>query len=320
MLAIILRLQPDILEKEYKDGSKFRVSESFVRRWLHRQMNWSVRKATRAAHKLPVNWEDQCEKSALRKAYSIKEYDIPDRLFINADQTQMIYAPGDKLTWAATGSSQVSVLRAEEKRAFTLMVGVTASGVALPFQAVYSGKSKQSLPSEDSPFYEAACDRNIEFVFSGNTTYWSTHKAMHQYVNDILVPYIEATKRELGLPDNQKTLWSIDVWAVHRSKEFRDWMHNNHPNIILDYVPGGCTGVGQPCDVGIQRPLKLSAKCSYHEDVVVEYSKQLDDGKETLILSDKLGYLRNASVRWLVNAHIAIDDEDLVKKVRFYRH
>lgn len=296
MLAIILRLQPDILEKEYKDGSKFQVSESFVWCWLHHQMNWSVQKATRAAQKLPVDWEDQCEKSALRKAYSIKEYDIPDHLFINADQTQMIYAPGNKLTWAATGSLQVSVLRAEEKHAFMLMVGVTASSVALPFQVVYSGKSKQSLPSQDSPFYEAACARNIEFVFSRNTTYWSMHKTMHQYVDDILALYIEATKRELDLPDNQKTLWSIDVWAVHCSKEFRDWMHTNHPNIILNYVPGGCTSVGQPCDIGIQQPLKLSAKCSYHEDVVTEYSKQLDDGKEILILSDKLGYLCDSSV------------------------
>ncbi|KAE9402441.1 hypothetical protein BT96DRAFT_816550, partial [Gymnopus androsaceus JB14] len=65
MLAIILCLQPDILEKEYKDGSKFWVSESFVQHWLHWQMNWSVQKATHAVHKLPVNWEDQCEKSAL---------------------------------------------------------------------------------------------------------------------------------------------------------------------------------------------------------------------------------------------------------------
>ncbi|KAE9402440.1 hypothetical protein BT96DRAFT_743768, partial [Gymnopus androsaceus JB14] len=153
------------------------------------------------------------------------------------------YAPGNKLTWAATGSLQVSVLQAEEKHVFTLMVGVTAGGVALPFQAIYSGKSKQSLPSEDSPFCKAACNCNIEFVFSGNTTYLSTHKTMHQYVNDILILYIEATKRELGIPDNQKTLWSIDVWAVHLSKEFQDWMHKMHPNIILDYIPGGCTSV-----------------------------------------------------------------------------
>ncbi|KAE9390983.1 hypothetical protein BT96DRAFT_832650, partial [Gymnopus androsaceus JB14] len=101
-------------------------------------------KVTRAAHKLPENWEDQCKQSAFRKAYKIKEYNIPAELFINSNQTQMLYAPGDKLTWAETGSSQVSVLGAEEKHAFTVTVGVTASGRALPFQAVYVGSVLQS--------------------------------------------------------------------------------------------------------------------------------------------------------------------------------
>src|ERR1700761_7290224 len=114
-------------------------------------MNWSIRKATRAAQKLPEDWEDQCEQSALRKAYLIKEYDIPAELFINADQTQMVYAPGDKMTWAETGSSQVSVLGAEAKRVFTVVVGET-----LPFQVVYGGKTDRSCPSKSSPYYEDA--------------------------------------------------------------------------------------------------------------------------------------------------------------------
>lgn len=253
MLAVILHERPEILEKKYSDGSKFRASEAFVWRCqLHNKMHWSIRKATCAAQKLPEDWEDKCAKSVLRKAYQIKEYDIPAELFINADQTQFVYAPGDKLTWAETGSSQVSLLGAEEKRAFMLLVGVAASGKAIPFQAVYGGKSKKSTPSPDSQKYDAAITKGFKFVFSTTDTYWSNHETMHQYVNEILVPYIETKKKELGLPDDQKTLWSIDVWAVHRSKQFRTWMSTNHPNILLDYVPGGCTGVAQPCDVGIQ--------------------------------------------------------------------
>ncbi|KAE9396378.1 hypothetical protein BT96DRAFT_824716 [Gymnopus androsaceus JB14] len=149
-------------------------------------MHWSIRKATRAAHKLPENWEDQCEQSAFCKAYKIKEYNIPAELFINSDQTQMLYAPGDKLTWAKTGSSQVSVLGAEEKRAFTVTVGVTASGRALPFQAVYAGRTDRSCPSKQSPYYQAALDVGIQFVFSGTDTYWANHETMHQYVNESL--------------------------------------------------------------------------------------------------------------------------------------
>ena len=52
-------------------------------------------------------------------------------------------------------------------------------------------------------------------------------------------------------------------------------MRTNHPTIILNYVPGGCTKIHQPCDVGIQQPLKLSIKKSYHEDVVQELMLQV---------------------------------------------
>jgi hypothetical protein len=81
---------------------------------------------------------------------------------------------------------------------------------------------------------------------------------MKDFVNRILAPYFDKKKAELNLPPSQKSLWTIDVWSVHRSKEFRGWMRTNHPIIILDFVPGGCTSIAQPCDVGIQRLFKLS--------------------------------------------------------------
>ncbi|KAF8233300.1 hypothetical protein L208DRAFT_1267170 [Tricholoma matsutake] len=48
-----------------------------------------------------------------------------------------------------------------------------------------------------------------------------------------------------------------------------------HHTIILDCIPGGCTGVAQLCDVGIQQPWKLSIKRSYHEDIVSKILEQL---------------------------------------------
>ena len=105
MLATIIHMNPEILEMSFKDGSKFRASDTFVRGWLHSALDWSWRKATRAAHKLPENWEEQCEKSTFRKAYTIKEHDIPAELYVNSDQTQLVYAPGDKMTWAERGAN-----------------------------------------------------------------------------------------------------------------------------------------------------------------------------------------------------------------------
>jgi hypothetical protein len=61
ILATIMEMEPDILHQTFQDGSTFKASEMYVHSWLHDAMQWSWRKATRAAHKLPTDWEDQCE-------------------------------------------------------------------------------------------------------------------------------------------------------------------------------------------------------------------------------------------------------------------
>ncbi|KAG6850242.1 hypothetical protein C0991_010546, partial [Blastosporella zonata] len=122
MIATILSVDPSLLKKEFRDGSTFQASDSFMRKWLQSAMGWSLRKSTRAARKLPQDWEDKCQKSIFRKAYIIKEFDIPIELFVNSDQTQAQYAPGDKMTWVSIGAKQVSIVGGEEKRAFTVLV------------------------------------------------------------------------------------------------------------------------------------------------------------------------------------------------------
>jgi len=79
-------------------------------------------------------------------------------------------------------------------------------------------------------------------------------------------------------------------------------MKTHHPNIILDFVPAGCMGVWQACNVGIQRVLKHSLKCSYHEDVVAAILKQMDDDVE-ISIDRKLGLMWDQSVLWMWKAY-----------------
>ena len=219
------------------------------------------------------------------------------------------------MTWTQTGSKQVAVVGMDEKRAFTLLVSVAADGTILPFQAIYQGKTKQSLPVVGAPNYNDAMESGFKLEFSGTKTYWSNQETMRTFVNDILAPYLERRKAELLLPPHQKSLWQIDVWSVHRSKEFQGWMRTNHPKILVDFVPGGCTGVHQPCDVGVQRLLKLSMRKSYHEDIVNDFLSELDKGNSTPNLKDSLGAVRDRSVRWMWNAYQVLSNKELVSKV-----
>jgi DDE superfamily endonuclease len=113
----------------------------------------------------------------------------------------------------------------------------------------------------------------------------------------------------------QKSLFNIDAYKVHGSKEFLGWMKGDHPNIIVDFVPGGCTSVGQPADVGIQRPFKLLAKRSFHEDIVNEFSEQLRKGKGDIVVDDRIGVLRDRSLEWVAKAFNVINKKAIIQSV-----
>ena len=154
-------------------------------------------------------WEEQCEQSFLRKAWVIKEEDIPAALLVNSDQTQVVFAPGDKMSWAETGSKQVAILGGE-KRAFTVLISVASNGAVLPMQAIYTGKTPRSRPSMTSPHHADLIAAGFLLQESGTTTYWSNLETMKVFVNKILAPYFERVKVELKLPATQKSLWIID--------------------------------------------------------------------------------------------------------------
>jgi hypothetical protein len=208
----------------------------------------------------------------------------------------------------------VSVIGGDEKRAFTVMVTITSAGFMLPFQAIYMGKSPRSCPKLDSPMHKEAVAAGFKFELSGTQTYWSNQDTMKTFVNDILAPYFNDMKAKLGRPSAQRTLWMIDVWSVHRSREFLDWMYNTHPTILIDFVPGGCTGVAQPCDVGIQRAFKHVTNQCFLEDVVKMALTQIDNG-EKINIDDGLPLLRDASVRWIWKAYESLNKPEIVKKV-----
>jgi hypothetical protein len=319
IIATIRERAPEVFDHRFKDGTYFRVSDSFCRKFLDRTLAWSMRKGTKAAQKLPLDAEEQCENAFLCRAWAIKEHRIPAELVINADQTGVVYLPGSRMTYAPRGSKQVGVIGNEEKRAFTVLLAVNAAGDRLPMQCVYEGKSPRSTPTASAANRKECDDAHFCFVFSGKTgNHWSNQKTMPEWIEDVVIPYVAREKARLGLPPSQKVLLIIDVWSVHRSAELRDWMRKHHPEIIIDFVPGGCTGIGQPLDVGINRPFKHAVKVAYHSWLVETLLEQRGN-KQKLDLDTTLPVLRDASVGWLWEGYKAIENKDLILKVSAHR-
>ena len=54
-----------------------------------------------------------------------------------------------------------------------------------------------------------------------------------------------------GTSGTQKCVLLVDCWWGWLDAEFREWLKEEHPYVLLLFVPACCTPVGQPNDAGI---------------------------------------------------------------------
>jgi len=87
-------------------------------------------------------------------------------------------------------------------------------------------------------------------------------------------------------------------------------MRTNYPWITVLYVPGGCTGIFQPCDVGIQRVLKHAMRRTALTHVVKETEEELASGADptSIVLSKGIEVVRDRCIEWMVNGYNTINN------------
>ena len=110
----------------------------------------------------------------------IEMEDIPVDLMINWDQTGIHYVPVLSYTMEREGSKGVEV--AGIKRQITAVFAGTMSGIFLPIQLIYQGKTHKCLPSIEFP-------ANWHVTFTKN--HWSNENTKVDYLEKVLFPYIE---------------------------------------------------------------------------------------------------------------------------------
>ncbi|KAF8988827.1 hypothetical protein BDZ89DRAFT_974879, partial [Hymenopellis radicata] len=182
---------------------------------------------TRAAAHLPPNADELCLRAFFRIVHLINAFDIPPGLVINMDQTGITILMAMLKTYHKKGSRQVDIAARDEKRAYTLCVASTADGDVLPFQAVWSGSTKLSLPSRSADGMDEALEIGMDFTVAASdkkTSHFSTFKTMKEWVDNILKPWVDTYIETHQLPDDQKSVLFIDCYPVHIGTEFRGFL------------------------------------------------------------------------------------------------
>ncbi len=171
---------------------------------------------------------------------------------------------GNARTYHTKNSLDVSMANGDDKRGYTAMLALVASGKMLPLQVIYGG-AEGSLRALPNVLCRATAVAK-GFVFGQTPTHWSSQGSMRKYIIGVIDPYVKSViKASNGqLPVDQKVVLLIDCWSVHKSEEFLSWMKEEYPHLIILFVPGGTTSKFQPADTGLNRPFKAVVKAAYH--------------------------------------------------------
>ena len=250
--TVCISVMKAILANKPRVIQQLKMTPRFARHFLHREMRWTFHRTTTAACKLPKCWPQHVEKFCQRAALTIYQHKIAHpSLIINWDQTGIMLMPSPNYTYTEQGSKDAAVIGMEDKRQITAVVASTLSKELLPLQLCFKGKdeskSKRGVPNlRRTPLGVQIEQHGWHLTQTHN--HWSNQFSMRDYINKIIVPWIDAKKRQHNCPKSH-SLCIIDCWKVHISAEFRTWMTKNHPTIHLVFVPANCTAKAQPADV-----------------------------------------------------------------------
>ena len=122
----------------------------------------------------------------------IKWYDTPKELVLNFDQTPLSYITVGNNTLEFEGAKSVPVKGKGKGKQITGTFTVSATGRFLPVQLIYPGKTNRCHPQgiEFPPGFDVTHPHN----------HWSNEGLVIQHVCEIVIPYVDKMKEELGLP------------------------------------------------------------------------------------------------------------------------
>lgn len=158
------------------------------------------------------------------------------------DQTPVNLHDSNKKTLAKIGSKTVNAKEVKTSVGrVTVCLAVCADGTKLPPLIVYKGEPGKAVEREIKKFPDGA-------VYCVQANAWTDERVALIWVDKILAPHVATAPKGI-IP-----YLFLDKYRCH----YQGTVANNIENLGVewDIIPGGCTGLVQPIDVGVGKPVK----------------------------------------------------------------
>ena len=222
---------------------------------------------------------------------TVEMEDIPAELILNWDQTGIKIVPSNTWTMDHQGSQRVEVAGVNNKRLITTVFCGTLTGDFLSVQVIYKGKTPQCYPRYHFP---------PEWDITHSLKHWSNEVTMLQYVENMIVPYVRATRS--AFTDETPALVTMDNFKGQITSVVTNLLEENNIHVCL--LPPNTTNLLQPMDLSMNKPAKDFLKQRFKEWYAEQVIKQLDgrDQETTTLEPISLGLpvLKELGAKWMV--------------------
>ena len=205
----------------------------------------TMRAPSQAKYHLPDDHAEQFQELLLRCAWRVHENSIPPDCVIAGDETSaLLFAMGNGKGRCEQGAKDNARVGADEKRAITVMISVSAGGEMLCLQFIWQGQTVACTPwkhIKDDP----ALSKHLH---SFSKSHWSTPVTIYELVEKVYAPYLVKKNLANGRDKHAVCLLIWDVYYAHRDEGMRSQMRMNFGWISVDFILARGTSKYQPGD------------------------------------------------------------------------
>ena len=254
-------------------------------------MHFTKRRGT-TKYKMPVEEFKKIWSVFSQEVIDIVEMEnIPSELIFNWDQTGLNLVPAANWTMDRKGSKRIEIKGLNDKRQITTVFCGTLIGEFMPFQLIYGGKTDRCHPRYPFP---------PDWHITHSENHWSNEQTMLNYIDKIIVPFVERVREDLGLDKQQAALAIFDHFKGQLSDSITQILEKHNIQSVL--VPACCTDRLQPLDISVNKSAKSFLRSEFQKWYANEIGLQLTtvSNEELEPVDLSTAKMKSVGAQWLV--------------------
>jgi hypothetical protein len=176
---------------------------------------------------------------------------------LNMDQTPIPFTFNKKKTLELIGKQTIHIRKStNDTKRVTCAFTVTASGRSLTPFLIFKGSSKGRIVNKEFPNFPNDC------MYACQENAWMDKEMMLLWVEQILAPYVTTA------PPGIKPVLFLDSFRCHMMRPVVQACQDL--GVQVEHIPGGCTFLCQPVDIGVNKPLKCKIRKLWQEWMILD--------------------------------------------------